>query len=151
AIRITNDAGAPTASVELAITHPLPDYDLEEVEAAVPREVDPMLASQGFKDLLDEARSILEDELEGSGLEITQLTGAICTDKKGEQTIYRPGLWLGVRDTGAPAGRSARNPPPPPAGKCRPGRAASSPPPRTPSVQAGRSPSRPREPALDVS
>jgi len=105
AIRITNDAGAPTASVELAITRPLPDYDLEEVEAGVPREVDPMLASQGFKDLLDEARSILEDVLEGSGLEITQLTGAICTDKKGEQTVYRPGLWLVVRETAAPAGR----------------------------------------------
>jgi hypothetical protein len=110
AIRITYDAGAPTASVEFAIMRPLPDYDLEEVEAAVPREVDPMLASQGFKDLLDEARSILEDELEGSGLEITQLTGAICTDKKGEQTVYRPGLWLVVRETVAPAGREMSAP-----------------------------------------
>lgn len=103
AIRITQDAGAPTASVELAITRPLPDYDLEKIEAAVPREVDPMLASQGFKDLLDEALSIVEDELAGSGLEITQLTGAICLDKKGEQTVYRPGLWLVVRETAAPA------------------------------------------------
>jgi hypothetical protein len=109
-MRITHDAGAPTASVEFAITRPLPDYDLEEVEAAVPRDVDPMLASQGFKDLLDEARSILERELAGSGLEITQLTGAICPDKKGEHTVHRPGLWLVVREAAAPASREMSAP-----------------------------------------
>lgn len=110
AVRITHDAGAPTASVELAITRPLPDYDLEEVEAAIPRDVDPMLASQGFKDLLDEARSTLERELAGSGLEITQLTGAICLDRKGKHTVYRPGLWLVVREATAPAGREMSAP-----------------------------------------
>jgi hypothetical protein len=110
AIRITHDAGAPTASVELAITRPLPDYDLEEVEATIPREVDPMLASQGFKDLLDEARSILERELAGSGLEITQLTGAICPHRKGEHTVHSPGLWVVVRETAAPAGREMSAP-----------------------------------------
>ena len=57
AIKITHDAGAPTASIEFMITRPLPDYDLEEVEAPIPRDVDPMLASQGFKDLLDETRT----------------------------------------------------------------------------------------------
>jgi hypothetical protein len=48
AIKITHDTDAPTASIEFMITHPLPDYDLEEVEAPIPRDVDPMLASQGF-------------------------------------------------------------------------------------------------------
>lgn len=97
AIKIAHDTDAPTASVELMISRPLPDYDLDEIEAAVPREVDPILASQGFKDLLDEVRSILEREFAGSGLEIAQLTGAICHDKN----IHRPGIWLVVRESGA--------------------------------------------------
>jgi hypothetical protein len=95
-VNFSHVAGAPTASVELMITEPLPDYDLEEVEAPVPRDVDPMLASQGFKDLLDEVRSILDRELAGSGLEIAQLTGAICHDKG----VHRPGIWLVLREGG---------------------------------------------------
>jgi hypothetical protein len=94
--KISHDAGAPTASVELMITRPLPDYDLEIVEAPIPRDVDPMLASQGFKDLLDEARVILERELAGTGLEIAQLTGAICHDGG----VHRPGVWLVLRERG---------------------------------------------------
>ncbi len=79
------------------IAEPLPDYDLLEVEATIPRDVDPMLASQGFKDLLDEARTFLDAELAGSGLEIAQLTGAICHD----QNIHRPGIWLVLREHAA--------------------------------------------------
>ena len=103
AIKIAHDADAPTASIELMITQPLPDYDLEDVEAPVPRDVDPMLASQGFKDLLDEARGILERELAGSGLEIAQLTGAICHDKG----VHRPGIWLVLRERSAAKEMSA--------------------------------------------
>ncbi|HLW43206.1 MAG TPA: hypothetical protein VKS00_01890, partial [Candidatus Acidoferrales bacterium] len=58
---------------------------------------DPILASQGFKDLLDEARAILEREFMGSNLEIAQLTGAICKDG----AVYHPGIWLVVRQTNA--------------------------------------------------
>jgi hypothetical protein len=106
AIRISHDAGVPAASIELMIRRPLPDYDLEEVGAPIPRDVDPMLASQGFKDLLDEARGILERELAGTGLEIAQLTGAICRDG----AVHRPGIWLVLRERGAakeisPSGR----------------------------------------------
>ena len=101
--KISHDAGAPTASVELMITRPLPDYDLEEVEAPIPRDVDPMLASQGFKDLLDEARAILEKEMAGSALEISQLTGAICQD----QNVNRPGIWLVFRERGTKGEMSA--------------------------------------------
>ncbi len=101
AIKIEHDANAPTAAVELPIKHPLPDYDLEEVEASVPRDVDPILASQGFKDLLDEARGILEGALDGTDLEIAQLTAAICPDG----AVYRPGIWLVLRETSAAAGQ----------------------------------------------
>ena len=101
-VKMEHDANAPTAAVELPILRPLPDYDLEEIEAHVPRDVDPMLASQGFKDLLDEARSILEDVLNGTGLEISQLTGAICPDG----TLFRPGIWLVLRETGAGASQA---------------------------------------------
>lgn len=102
-IKISHDAGTPSASVELLITRPLPDYDLDEVEAPIPRDVDPMLASQGFKDLLDEARGILERELAGSELEVAQLTGAICHDK----AVHRPGIWLVLRERGANGEMSA--------------------------------------------
>lgn len=101
-VKLTHDSGAPTASLELMITKPLPDYDLDEVEASIPREVDPMLASQGFKDLLDEVRSILDRELAGSGLEIAQLTGAICHD----HNVHRPGIWLVLREGRGPAGQA---------------------------------------------
>jgi hypothetical protein len=97
-IRIEHDSAAPNAAVELTIRHPLPDYDLEEVEAAIPRDVDPMLASQGFHDLLDEARGILAGALLGTNLEVTQLTGAICS----QGGVHRPGVWLVLRETGAP-------------------------------------------------
>jgi hypothetical protein len=99
-IRITQDAHQPSATVEWMIQCPLPDFDLAEVEAPVPRDVDPILASQGFKDLLDEARAILEPQLAQSGLEITQLTGAICPDGK----VFRPGIWLVAREIGAASG-----------------------------------------------
>ena len=102
-VKISHDAAAPSASVELMITQPLPDYDLDEVEAAIPREVDPMLASQGFKDLLDEVRAILSRELAGSSLEVAQLTGAICRDA----SVHRPGIWLVLRERGASGAMSA--------------------------------------------
>jgi hypothetical protein len=97
-IRIQHDMEAPTASIELPIVRPLPDYDLEEIEQPTPRDVDPLLASQGFKDLLDEARAVLDRELAGGSLEIAQLTGAICH----EGHVHRPGVWLLLREGGAP-------------------------------------------------
>lgn len=100
-MRIEPDAHAPSAAVELPIRRPLPDYDLQEIEAPVPRDVDPMLASQGFLDLLDEARGILQAAMGQNGLELVQLTGAIC----GQEGAYRPGLWLVFRETGAAPGR----------------------------------------------
>ena|SRR5271155_5135313 len=96
ATKISFDAGAPTASIELTLTEPQPDYDLLEVEAPIPRDVDPMLASQGFLDLLDEVRVLLNREAAARNLEVVQLTGAICHD--GE--IHRPGIWIVLREKG---------------------------------------------------
>jgi hypothetical protein len=93
--KVSYDTHAPTASLELMITKPVPDYDLDEVEALVPRDVDPILASQGFLDLLDEVRGLLQKELADGQLEVIQLTGAICHD----QAIYRPGIWLVLRES----------------------------------------------------
>jgi hypothetical protein len=99
-VRIQHDAEDPSAAIELTIRRPLPDFDLAEIEHRVSREVDPVLASQGFHDLLDEARSILGSALRESNLEVVQLTGAICS----EGQVYRPGLWLVLRENGAAAG-----------------------------------------------
>ena len=96
-IKITQDAGTPTASIELMITQPLPDYDLDQIEAPIPRDVDPILASQGFKDLLEEVRATLDRELSASNLELTQLTGAISHD----QAVYHPGIWVVLRERDA--------------------------------------------------
>lgn len=95
--RVVHDNEAPTASVEVTIDKPLENYDLFEVDAATPRDVDPILASQGFKDLIDDARGILERELSGSSLAIVQLTGAICHGG----SIHHPGIWLVVEERGA--------------------------------------------------
>jgi hypothetical protein len=96
-VRIEHDAKTPTAAIEFAIRHALPDYDIEEVEHPIPRDVDVVLASQGFHDLLDEARGILGTALREKPLEVVQLTGAICS----EGAVHRPGVWLVLREKGA--------------------------------------------------
>ncbi len=98
-VRILPDASAPTAAIELTITRPLADYDIEEVEMPIPRNVDGILVTQGFRDLMDDARAILEGSLRGTGLEIVQLTGAICPGGG----VYRPGLWLVLRESATAA------------------------------------------------
>lgn len=99
AIRIVPDQNQPSAAIEISLEKPLPDYDLEEVEFPKPREVDGVLVSQGFRDLVDDARGVLIQLLDTTGLEITQLTGAICP----EDESFRPGLWIVLRD---PHGKS---------------------------------------------
>ncbi|MGB2641195.1 MAG: hypothetical protein WAN32_19745, partial [Candidatus Acidiferrum sp.] len=98
-----------------SLEKPLPDYDLLQMEQPTPRDVDFVLVSQGFRDLVDDARGVLMDLLAHPPyqanspehanldfthstplpLEITQLTGAICP---GDDEVYRPGLWIIVRD-----------------------------------------------------
>jgi hypothetical protein len=117
-IRIVSDQDQPSAAIEISLEQPLPDYDLLQLEQPTPRDVDAVLVSQGFRDLVDDARGVLMDLLAHPplqanspdrtsldfthsapmALELTQLTGAICP---GDDEVYRPGLWIVLRDTHA--------------------------------------------------
>ena len=117
-MRIIPDKDKPSVAIEIPLEKPLPDYDLEQVEQPTPRDIDAILVSQGFRDLVDDARGILTDLLAHPPalidgfhlvdldltcvphLEIMQLTGAICP---GDEEVYRPGLWIVLHDTKAPA------------------------------------------------
>lgn len=94
-IRISPDQNQPSAAIEISLEKPLPDYDLDQVDQPTPRDVDVILVSQGFRDLIDDARGVLTDMLSQTGLEIAQLTGAICP---GDDDVYHPGLWIVLRD-----------------------------------------------------
>lgn len=116
-MRIAPDKNKPSVAIEIPLIKPLPDYDLEQVEQPTPRDIDGILVSQGFRDLVDDARGILTDllahppavqngshfvdlDLTGSPhLEIAQLTGAICP---GDEEVYRPGLWIVLKDSQSP-------------------------------------------------
>jgi hypothetical protein len=122
-IYITHDENQPSATIEIPLENPLPDYDLEELEHPTPRDVDGILVSQGFRDLIDDTRGVLMDLLAHPPfqanspehakldfthaaplpLELTQLTGAICPG--GDET-YRPGIWIVLRDPHAKPGTS---------------------------------------------
>jgi hypothetical protein len=120
-MRIAPDKNKPSVAVEIPLTKPLPDYDLEELEQPTPRDIDGILVSQGFRDLVDDARGILVDlianpppapdgshflDLYPAGsphLEIAQLTGAICP---GDEEVYRPGLWIVLKDSKAAPNQS---------------------------------------------
>ena len=114
-MRVIPDENQPSAAIEIPLEKPLPDYDLDQLEQPTPRDVDGILVTQGFRDLVDDARGILTELIaaapaeshKGEGvlemdlaprphpLEITQLTGAICPS---EDEVYRPGLWIVLFD-----------------------------------------------------
>jgi hypothetical protein len=117
-IRFAPDKNQPSVAIEIPLEKPLPDYDLEQVEQPTPRDIDGLLVSQGFRDLVDDARGVLTElvcnppalpnhlhlvDLELTTIpdfEITQLTGAICP---ADDEVYRPGLWIVLKDKkGAP-------------------------------------------------
>ena len=102
-VRLSPDENQPSIAVEIPLARPLPDYDLDQLEQPTPRDVDVILVSQGFRDLVDDTRGVLTDLLSNSSFEITQLTGAICP---GDDAVYRPGLWIVLRDTHAPPKQS---------------------------------------------
>jgi hypothetical protein len=112
ATRIVPDEGKPSAAIEIPLEKPLPDYDLEQLDQPTPRDVDGILVSQGFRDLIDDTRGVLMDLLahepphtpgtnldlthaSARSLQIAQLTGAICP---GDDDVYRPGLWIVLHD-----------------------------------------------------
>jgi hypothetical protein len=119
-LRIIPDANKPSVAIEIPLEKSLPDYDLVDLEQSTPRDVDGVLVSQGFRDLVDDARGVLleilcqhhktiaEESRELTDLELTpetphpmeisQLTGAICT----QEESYRPGLWIVLKDNHVP-------------------------------------------------
>ena len=117
AIRIAPDKDQPSVAIEIPLEKPLPDYDLDQIEQPTPRDIDALLVSQGFRDLVDDARGVLTElvanppslpnhthfvDLELTTLpdfEIGQLTGAICPS---DDEVYRPGLWIVLKDRKAP-------------------------------------------------
>lgn len=123
ATRVIADTDKPSVSIEISLDKPLPDYDLEEMEQPTPRDVDGVLVTQGFRDLVDDARGVLMEIMSEPlpdpaasseitdldltppppcPLEIAQVTGAICPS--GEE-VYRPGLWIVLHDHRAPQNR----------------------------------------------
>ena len=62
-IHISADANQPSATIEIPLENPLPDYDLHQLEQPTPRDVDALLVSQGFRDLVDDARGVLMELL----------------------------------------------------------------------------------------
>ena len=121
AIRIAPDKDAPSIAIEIPLEKPLPDYDLEQMDQPTPRDVDGVLVSQGFRDLVDDARGVLTqliaeppphitvchragdlDLSQKPHFEIAQLTGAISPGNE----VYRPGLWIVLKDLQAPAKQS---------------------------------------------
>jgi hypothetical protein len=101
AIRLVPDRDQPSVAVEIPLEKPLGDYDLEQMDQPTPRDVDGILVSQGFRDLVDDARGVLTEVLSGTGFEIAQLTGAICP---GDDQVYRPGLWIVLKQAGGANG-----------------------------------------------
>ena len=116
-VHISPDKNQPSVAIEIPLMNPLPDYDLHQMEQPTPRDIDALLVTQGFRDLVDDARGVLTEllasppPLPNSSLlvdldltqiphfEIVQLTGAICP---GDDEVYRPGLWIFLRDVMAP-------------------------------------------------
>jgi hypothetical protein len=120
ATRIIPDEDKPSVAIEISLEKPLPDYDLFEIDQPTPRDVDGVLVSQGFRDLVDDARGVLMEIMsepppdpagnseltdldltppETHAMEIAQVTGAICP---GNDEIYRPGLWIILHDHKVP-------------------------------------------------
>ena len=62
-IRVIPDQDQPSAAIEISLSTPLPDYDLLQLDQPTPRDVDAVLVSQGFRDLVDDARGVLMDLL----------------------------------------------------------------------------------------
>lgn len=120
-IRFAPDKDQPSVAIEIPLEHPLPDYDLHQIEQPTPRDIDGLLVSQGFRDLVDDARGVLtelvsnplplpdDSHLVDLGLshvpdfEIAQLTGAICPS---DDEVYRPGLWIVLKDKKTPPKQS---------------------------------------------
>lgn len=114
AIRVVADEKQPSAVIEIPLEKPLPQYGLEQPDRPTPREVDAILASDGFRELIEDARTAMMDLLaqlpfesgskqinfgsETPAFEVKQFAGAICP---AGDAVYRPALWIVLRDSHA--------------------------------------------------
>ena len=92
-MRIVPDENQPSVAIEIPLEKPLPDYDLEELEQPTPRDVDGILVTQGFRDLVDDARGILTELIATPPAEHYKDKGVPTDDE-----VYRPGLWIVLLD-----------------------------------------------------
>lgn len=95
-ITIRFDRDKPIASVEFMIQSALPDHELMPIEAQERSEIQPVIASQQFKDLVEAVQSAFEKELAGGKFEIARISGIVCHDV----SVYRPGILLIVQEKG---------------------------------------------------
>jgi hypothetical protein len=68
-MKIIPDGDKPSVAIEIPLEKSLPDYDLEDLEHPTPRDVDGVLVSQGFRDLVDDARGVHPVGLSGEQAE----------------------------------------------------------------------------------
>src|SRR3954470_16660805 len=110
-IRVIPDENQPSASIELPLEKPLPEYHIEQVEQPTPREVDAILGCEGFRELIDDARGVLMELLahppagvhsHDADLEFTHPVSP-CERSQvarpigpGDDQVYRPVLWIVV-------------------------------------------------------
>ena len=84
------------ASVEFMIQNALPDHGLARIDAPERSEMQPVIASQEFRGLVEAARAAFEKELAGDKFEIARVSGIVCHDV----SVYRPGILLIVQEKG---------------------------------------------------
>src|SRR5258708_20652737 len=104
-IRIAADKEQPSVAIEIPLERPLPDYDLHQIEQPTPRDIDGLLVSQGFRDLVDDARGVLTElmcnppplpntthlvDLGLSHLPDFQITQLTCPISPAPHEVYRP-------------------------------------------------------------
>lgn len=87
------------ASVEFMIRNALPNHGLTRIEAQERSEIQPVIVSQEFKDLVEAVRAAFEKELAGGKFGIARVSGIVCHDV----SVYRPGILLIVQEKGRDA------------------------------------------------
>jgi hypothetical protein len=84
------------ASVEFMIGSALPDDRLKKPEAQERSDIQPVIASQGFKELVQAVRAAFAQELAGGKFEVLHISGIVCHDVD----VYRPGILLIIEEAG---------------------------------------------------
>ena len=95
-LTIRFDRAKPMASVEFMVQDALPAYGLAKVEAKERASVQPTLASQEFRNFVEDVRASFEKEFADSAFEILKVSGIVCHDV----SVHRPGVLLILEERG---------------------------------------------------